>query len=52
MTKIINIIKLVDSAKVCKGKKIANTSTMNVIIAVARSGVWVLELIFPKKVGA
>ena len=52
MAKIIKIIKLVDSANVCKEKNIANTSTMSVMIAVAKSGVCVLELIFPKKAGA
>ena len=52
MAKIIKMIKLVDSAKVCKGKNIANTNTINVIAEVARSGVLVLELTFPKKVGA
>jgi hypothetical protein len=36
---IINMIKLVDSAKVYKGKKAANTSTIIVMAAVARSGV-------------
>ena len=52
MANIIKMIKLVDSAKADKGKNSAKRSIMRVIKIVARSGVLVLSLIFPKNFGA